>query len=386
MCKKQYKLAYVIVLVGLALLVLPFSLPAATEIEQKQQELQEIEKLIDKYEKLYDQKKKEEAQTLSQIKNLDKSINVLEGEIVVLKDRIEITEGELEIAKLEIVEATGLVDERTAYFNRRLKQIYQEGDISYLEVLVQASSLTDFLTRLDHLKKIAENDVRLLHELEEFRKDLILKKDQLQEKADYFNNIKGQKENKQQQLESQSTQKAAYLKSIQEQKQEYIKALNELEESRKLIDQFIREWQEKNQRGYMGSGGLMQWPVPGYKTISSGYGYRIHPVYKLRSFHAAIDIKAPTGASVVAAENGIVIFMGNKVAYGNAVIVDHGGGVSTQYSHLWKFATNVQVGNTIKRGQVLGYVDSTGWSTGPHLDFIVRVKGEPQNPTKYVRP
>lgn len=384
--KRQYKFAYILVLVGLALLVLPFSLSAETEIDQKQQELQEIEKLIDKYEKLYDQKKKEEAQTLSQIKSLDSSINTIEGEIGVLKDRIEITEGELEVAKQEIAEATGLVDERTAYFNRRLRQIYQEGDIGYLEVLVQASSLTDFLTRLDYLKKIAENDVMLLHELEEFRKDLIVKKDQLQEKAEYYNNIKGQKENKQQQLESQSKQKAVYLKSIQEQKQEYTKALNELEESRKLIDQFIREWQEKNQRGYMGSGGLMQWPVPGYKTISSGYGYRIHPIHKVRSFHAAIDIKAPTGASVVAAENGVVIFMGNKVAYGIAVIIDHGGGISTQYSHLWKFAANIQVGSTVKRGQVIGYVDSTGWSTGAHLDFIVRVKGEPQDPNKYVRP
>ncbi|MHB8158231.1 MAG: murein hydrolase activator EnvC family protein [Desulfocucumaceae bacterium] len=386
MTTRRYKLICIAVLAGITLLASSFSFAAVSELEEKQQELQEIEQLINKYEKLYAEKKKEENQTLQQIKLLEGNINGLENEIGTLKEKLDVTETEITVAKEEISFASDMVDERTEYFNRRLKQIYQNGDVSYLEVLVQASSLTDFLTRLDYLKKIAENDTKLLAELETVRKELVLKKELLEEKAEHFNNLKSQKETKQGQLETQSTQKTAYLKNVQEQKEEYTKALQELEDSRKLIDQFIKEWQEKNQKGYMGSGGLMQWPVPGYKVITSSFGSRIHPIYKIRSFHSAIDIKAPAGTPVVAAENGIVVFMGNKVAYGNAIILDHGGGISTQYSHLSRFAPSTQVGGAVKRGQVIGYVGSTGWSTGAHLDFIVRLKGEPQDPTRYVRP
>lgn len=386
MAKRRYTLIVIFLLAGLSLMVSTFAFAADAELEAKQKELKEIEQLIDKYEKLFNEKKKEENQTLQQIKVLEKSIDVLEGEVAILQERLQVTEGEIEVAKQEIDFATELVDERTAYFNRRLKQIYQDGDISYLEILVQASSLTDFLTRMDHLKKIAENDVVLLNELETERKQLVIKKELLEEKAENYSNLKNQKENKQGQLENQSAQKSEHLKSVQEQKQEYNKALQELEDSRKLIDQFIKEWQEKNQRSYMGSGTWMQWPVPGYKSISSGYGYRIHPLLRIRSFHSAIDIKAPAGTPVVAAENGIIVFVGNKVAYGNAIIIDHGGNISTQYSHLSRYAPAAQIGALVKRGQTIGYVGSTGWSTGPHLDFIVRVKGEPQNPNNYVRP
>jgi len=376
----------VFIITGLVLIFFAGPLGAQTDFEKKMQELDEINALIEKYEKLFEQKQKEERQVLNQIKILEKSIDGLEADIEVLMKNLLVTENEIEAANREIENTVKLIDERTAYFKRRLRQMYQEGNVSYLEILVKSTSPTDFLTRFDFLQKIAENDTALLDELDNCRKSLVVKKIQLQDKAEHFNNLKSQNEQKQQQLEIQSRQKGAYLKTVQEQKEEYIKTIDELDEVRKVLDQFIREWQEKHQEAYMGFGKWMQWPVPGYSRISSGFGYRIHPIFKVRSFHPAIDIPAPTGTPVVAAEKGRVIFMGIKGGYGKAIILDHGGNTSTQYSHLWKYAPGIAAGSMVNRGQTIAYVDTTGWSTGPHLDFIVRVKGEPQDPRQYVKP
>ncbi len=184
-------------------------------------------------------------------------------------------------------------------------------------------------------------------------------------------------------MEIQSRQKSVLLKSIQEQKEEYIKSIDELEDVRKSIDAFIRDWQSKHQEAYMGSG-KMAWPVPGQSVVTSKFGYRIHPIFKVRRFHPAIDIRAPMGTAIVAAEQGTVLFTGNNGGYGKAIIINHGGGISTQYSHLLSFA--VKVGDRVAKGQVIAKADHTGWSTGSHLDFIVRLNGEPQNPLLYVKP
>lgn len=362
----------------LCTLAVAWPLYAVDELEQKMKELDEINKQIAKYDDLYKQKQKEEKSVLRDIKTLENNIDVLEGDINVLKGQINTTEGQINVTKQDIEKAIAFVNQRTEYLNDRLRSIYQEGKVNYIEVLLQSTSLTDFLTRFDLLEKIAENDVKLLSELKTVRQDLEEKKALLEDKSDQFTNLKGQKENKQTQMETQTKQKNTMLKSIQEQMEEYKKATAELEEVQQEIDAFIKEWQAKHPDAYMGAG-TMIWPVPGYRRISSGYGYRIHPIYKVRSFHAGIDIPAPRGTPVVAAEKGKVLFMGNKGAYGRAIILDHGGNTSTQYSHLDRYAS-ISIGDVVNKGQTIGYVDSSGWSTGHHLDFILRINGDPVNP------
>lgn len=374
----------VFLLTGFILLIFTNPLLAETELEKKMKELDEINAAISKYEKMYEQKKKEEGQVLRQIKVLEDNIDVLEGDIQNLSSRVSETEGLIALVQTEIAEATGLVNKRTDYFNERLRQIYTDGSLGYLEVLFKATSFTDYLTRFDFLKYIAQNDVKLLDELVNARKILLSKKLELEEQKELYTALKGQKEGKQQQLELQSRQKSSLLKTIQEQKEEYIKTIDELEDVRKGIDEFIRQWQAQHATVYMGSG-KMAWPVPGYSRISSGFGYRIHPIFRVKRFHPAIDIPAPKGTPVIAAERGKVLYMGTKGGYGKAIILDHGGGMSTQYSHLDQYA-NIRIGDIVNKGQTIGKVGSTGWSTGPHLDFIVRLQGEPQNPTLYVKP
>lgn len=379
----NHKFFLSLAVVFLFLFVCTSPLYADSELDKKMKELDEITKAIEKYEKLYEQKQKEERKVLGDIKSLEKNIDVLEGDIGSLKGQISTTEELVRTAQHEISVTEGHLDKRTSYLKQRLCQIYQEGDISYLEVLLKATSITDFITRFDFMTRIAKNDTVILQELNDIKADLVVKKTTLEDKAEHLYNLKSQKESKQQQLEIQSQQKNGLLKSIQEQKEEYLKAIDELDDVRKDLDNFIREWQAAHQTAYLGSGKLL-WPVPGQNVVTCGYGYRIHPIHKARSFHYAVDLRAPMGTAIVASERGWVLFMGTKSAYGKAIIIDHGGGISTQYSHLLSFDPALKIGGYVERGQVIGKADSTGWSTGSHLDFIVRVNGEPQDPLKYL--
>ena len=126
--------------------------------------------------------------------------------------------------------------------------------------------------------------------------------------------------------------------------------------------------------------GALARPVPG--TISSGFGPRIHPIHGYSLMHNGVDMNAGSGQAIVSAASGTVIYAGVKGGYGNTIIVDHGGGMVTLYAHQSKFA--VSTGQSVKRGQTIGYVGSTGVSTGPHLHFEVRVGGNPVNPAKYL--
>ena len=129
-------------------------------------------------------------------------------------------------------------------------------------------------------------------------------------------------------------------------------------------------------------GGIMAWPVPGYTTITSQYGMRTHPITGVYKLHTGTDISAPIGATFVAANDGIVVKAEYNTAYGNMVMIDHGGGISTLYAHGSEIL--VSVGQTVFKGTAVLKVGSTGYSTGPHAHFEVRVNGNPVQPLDYI--
>jgi murein DD-endopeptidase MepM/ murein hydrolase activator NlpD len=126
--------------------------------------------------------------------------------------------------------------------------------------------------------------------------------------------------------------------------------------------------------------GSLARPVPG--AITSGFGPRIHPIYGYSLMHTGVDMSGGSGQAIVSASSGTVIFVGVKGGYGNTIMIDHGGGLVTLYAHQSKYA--VSAGQSVKRGQTIGYVGSTGVSTGPHLHFEVRIGGNPVDPAKYL--
>jgi len=160
----------------------------------------------------------------------------------------------------------------------------------------------------------------------------------------------------------------------------YEKALDEMEEAQRKLNKMIAELQAKQKKGYMGTA-TFAWPTPGYTRITSPYGWRIHPIYKTRRMHTGIDIGAPAGSNIVAATHGEVIYADWLGGYGKTVVLDHGGGISTMYAHTSVIL--VEVGQKVRKGQVIAKVGSTGVSTGPHLHFEVKINGNHTDPWKY---
>jgi murein DD-endopeptidase MepM/ murein hydrolase activator NlpD len=157
-------------------------------------------------------------------------------------------------------------------------------------------------------------------------------------------------------------------------------ALDELEAMSRKMESEIRDIQKKTQTS-LGTGKYI-WPtVPAYK-ITSGFGSRLHPILKKYRYHSGVDIAAPKGTPIVAADNGVVIFSGVKGGYGRTVMIDHGLGYSSVYGHTSVLL--VSKGQKVKQGQRIALVGSTGLSTGPHLHFEIRKSGVPQNPKKYL--
>ncbi|WP_339060460.1 M23 family metallopeptidase [Tepidibacillus marianensis] len=133
------------------------------------------------------------------------------------------------------------------------------------------------------------------------------------------------------------------------------------------------------------NGGQFAWPVPGHSRISSDYGWRIHPIYHTRKFHAGIDIPAPQGSTIVAADDGVVILTSYVNGYGNTVMIDHGSGIQTMYPHIRNGGIKVSVGQKVTKGQKIAEIGSTGNSTGPHTHFEVRKNGTAVNPWTYLK-
>lgn len=319
------------------------------------------------------------SQNLKEIRSLDGKIQDREGEIDELETRIGGLMTQIEYKKTDLSESEYEYAKYMELFNKRLRAMYMNSDMDYMELMLTAQSISELAVRLDMVSYIAENDQKLLGDLNNTKilirhqkYELELSEQEMRSKMQTVVDAKGE-------LLVASTEKQSIYDSLQDQYTELKKAVAEIEAQEKAVGDEIKRLQME--RDYVG--GELAWPSPGYYYVTSKFGMRFHPVLKRNKLHTGIDLRVPSGSKIVAANEGVVLIAKYNVAYGYYVVIDHGGGISTLYAHNKKLL--VSAGQTVKRGQVISYSGSTGYSTGPHLHFEYRINGEYQNPLDYLK-
>ena len=351
----------------------------ATDLQTKQQELQnQINEATGELEDV----QSDLSDNLQQVQKLDERIESSQTELDELNTQI--TELQTSIdeisAKLEQEEAT--YNNQKNLLDKRLVAMYEEGETSYLDVILSSSSLAEFLSNYAYLSEIAKYENELLLDIQSRKKEIELEKEKLANNQEQLATIK-----------ANQTKTARILENTKTVRENFIAKLSDEEKNiQAQIDEYNRQFAEVNAEilklalegldtQYIG--GVFAWPTPGYTRITSKYGMRTHPITGVYKLHTGVDIGAPMGASFVAANDGVVVKAGYNGAYGNMVIIDHGGGIQTLYAHGSEIMVNV--GDVVKKGEtVVLKVGSTGYSTGAHAHFEVRINGQTVDPIPYI--
>lgn len=316
-----------------------------------------------------------------QIKQLTAQITAAEIDLAKKEKAYAKVQGEVKVTQEEVVAKQKELDGRQEILRNRVRSIYEDGQINYLEVLFQSMDISDFISRVEYLGSLVENDQNILENISEQKIELNEKKLLLIAKMNEAEKLKEQAEAAKIYLAASKVRKESALAENKKDQDDLLIQIQKMEADSKALEAKIRELQKNNTSGIQGS--ISVWPTPGYNYITSVFGYRIHPITRKYSLHTGVDIAVPYGKKIISTGSGKVIYSGWYGAYGNAVIIDHGNQLSSLYGHMSSIA--VKVNATVVAGQTIGYVGSTGWSTGAHLHFEVRKNGVPVNPLTYFK-
>lgn len=309
------------------------------------------------------------------------------------------TNQQLVVTNQELGEAKEQLKNREEMMNTRIRLAYTKGATTYLDVLLSSTSFNNFLNNLDMVEAIVKQDSDIVDQKRQFSEKVEEKKAQVEEKKKQVEDKEIQKreelkaikalyaevEEHKSELESTEQEKEVMLSKLSKQ----IEDMEEIsEESARQLTALAKKASaleaKKNKIKNYYKGGKLGMPLKDDWRLSSPFGYRPHPITGKNKLHAGMDMAAPKGTSVYAAETGVVIIAQSWSGYGNCIIIDHGGGLWTLYGHLMKGGILVEKGQTVKRGEKIGMVGSTGQSTGNHLHFEVRKNSEPVNPAPYL--
>ena len=377
----------------LALLIFALAVfPASPALAVSQAEIDALEKQRDalKAEREsmqadIDALKNEQAGILEQKRALDEQNEVYRQELELIEEQVSLYTRLVDEKAAELEEATAAEEEQLATYKQHVRAMEENGKYTYLSIIFGSRSLSELMSNLDMIGEIMEADKRIYDQYtaarekaEEIKAEYEVTLEQLSEKQDEYEAEKVE-------LEAKIAEASAMIEQLEAEISTnydlYLEVLAQEEALESDIQNKIAELERQEAASSITSTGSYIWPLPGYSP-GSAYGWRMHPIFNEMRFHAGEDIGAPSGTPILAADSGVAsVYPDNGNGYGNYIMINHGGGRVTLYAHMSAFA--ISGGATVTQGQVIGYVGSTGNSTGPHLHFEVRVNGATTDPKQY---
>lgn len=369
----------------LAALLVSLQLSAAVtqaeSIEDKKAELQDVQQQMEEKDAQRENKKAE-------IKSAVDRLIAAQNELAAAKRGLAEVEGRQRDLEIQIRQNEAALyakqqdyDRTREIYKKRLRDIYENGQVNYLDVLLGSTDFRDFASRMFLLQRVIHRDFALIARLETQKEALQAQQATLEANKRDLDATHAQVAAKQQLVQQKTAERQALYEQALAEKAQLDAEYEELQRSSAQITDMIKRMEEQGRitAAQHGSGRL-SWPI--YGEITSPFGWRVHPIWGTQIFHAGIDIACDYGDPIRAADGGVVIYAGWMGGYGNAVMIDHGGGLVTLYGH--NTSLNVSEGESVSKGQVIAQAGSTGDSTGPHCHFEVRVHGEVTQPLDYL--
>ena len=321
------------------------------------------------------------SENLKQVEKLDEKISSAESQLEEQESKITKLKESINKIEIELNTVAEKYEKQRDLFKKRLVEIYEAGETQYLDILLKSKSLSDFLSSYYIITELAEMDNDLINELETKKRKIDTSKQKLENEKEELAIIIENQTRVSRTLQNTKKMRESFIEKLSEDEKNLQAKIDEINIQYTEINKQILELAQQGiDKAYIG--GELAWPVPGYTRITSKYAMRVHPITGQYKLHTGVDIGAPEGANFIAANDGIVTKAEKNIAYGNMIIIDHGGGISTLYAHGSEIL--VEVGQTVKRGQTVLKIGSTGYSTGPHAHFEVRINGVTTNPLPYI--
>lgn len=366
-----------IAIITLVLIILHVVSFATTSLAQDLTDLQnqknELQNQINESNEQINQIQINLTENLEQLNNLNLKISTYEEDINSLEENLIKIEKDINQVSQKLQNIEVSYNKQREVLKNRLVAMYEAGDIYYLDVLLSSNSITEFISNYYLIGEVAKYDNELLKNIEDQKNQIEEINNTLTERRETLKTIKENKEKVTVALENSKIIRNSYINKLTEEEKKTQDIIDECQaELNSLEAQIVAITTGNLSPDYVG--GVFAWPAPGYTTITSRFGKRVHPILKVTSVHKGTDIAMPTGAYIIAANDGTVIEAKySTTGYGNMVMIDHGGGIVTLYGHGSEILVNA--GQTVKKGDIIMKAGSTGWSTGPHLHFEVRING-----------
>lgn len=363
------------------------------KIKEENQRLKKIDQQIKSVKDEINNLQKKESGYLETLHKIEKLLRDTGKELQVIERDLELAQKEIKQGEDELIFEKRMLKEKTKLLENRLREIYKRRLTGYLEILFNSESFSDFLTRFRYIKNILSLDAEVINDIRQQMKKIEDDKINLENREEILSLLKREVEKGKENIEFSIKAKKSIINKLNSQKEVYLKSLKELEQSsleiKNIIERIYKQQEEDSKRltqkevpaiTLKPKKGILALPVQG--KLISVYGRHKNTDFNTYTFNSGIDISAPLGQVVRAAGSGEVIYTGSIKGYGQIIIIDHGGRVTTLYAHLSKIL--IDIGDKVKKGQIVGQVGDSGGVSSTRLHFEVRVEGKPTDPMNWL--